>query len=360
MLPTAWLTLPAPGDRTVARLRRKVRLLAVRALVTAHGGATLSRVQAWLTRALRSRPDAVLEAVGHPDVLAPALTLAAGMGRPRDLLDQAVPALLIELGAPDEDVLWDRPVQLRGVRAGGVFVHRLGAELQDGRPVPASTDVPCGPVRFCTQDTNPLAALEEHPDKDGNAVDLGGRPVEEWVAELEASMALIEHLPGWHEELPTSCSRLIPVGYHPEMHLSASYREAPGVAYLTLHPSRLTLAEAVVHETQHTKLNLLSWLDPVLHNGRTEWTASPVRPDMRPLMGVLLAAHAFVPVAALHAAWASAGVADGPDFERRRAEVLASNRQALDVVIEKGEPSALGRRVVTELDALQRHLEGLL
>ncbi|MCP4806970.1 MAG: hypothetical protein GY913_18115 [Proteobacteria bacterium] len=357
MLPTAWLSLPAPGDRTVERLLRKVRLLAVRTLLTTHGGATLSRVQAWLTRSLRARPDAVLEAVGHPDVLAPLLVLTAGLRPAQAMLDQAVPALLVELGAPVEDVLWDRAVDLRGERSAGVFVTRQGAQLQDGRPIPATRDVPCGPVLFGVGDTNPLADLEEHPDKDGNAVDLGGRTPAEWVEALEDAIGLIEYLPGWYEELPSSCKRLIPVGYHPERHLSASYREAPGVVYLTLHPSRLTLAEAIVHEVQHSKLNLLSRLDPILHNGRTEWTASPVRPDMRPLMGVLLAAHAFVPVAALHHALAEAGVCQGPDFERRRADVLATNREALDIVWSKGEPSDHGRRLIHELDGLQRFLE---
>ena len=66
--------------------------------------------------------------------------------------------------------------------------------------------------------------------------------------------------------------RVVPVGFHAEQHLSASYREAPGLVYLTLHPSPLTLAEAIIHETQHVKLNALSWLDPISHNGHSEWS----------------------------------------------------------------------------------------
>ena len=118
-------------------------------------------------------------------------------------------------------------------------------------------------------------------------IDLGGRSPAQWVEALGAALSLVEQaLPGWMAELPVSLRRIIPVGWEPERHLSASYREAPGLCYLTLHPDPLTLAEAIVHETQHGKLGVLLHLDPVLHNGRTTWTQSPVRPDLRPLMGV--------------------------------------------------------------------------
>ena len=47
---------------------------------------------------------------------------------------------------------------------------------------------------------------------------------------------------------------------------------------MTLHPDALVMAEALVHETQHGKLHTLMRLDPVLVNGDTHWTSSPVRP----------------------------------------------------------------------------------
>src|SRR5690606_5269945 len=111
-------------------------------------------------------------------------------------------------------------------------------------------------------------------------------------------------LPELRVEIGANLQRVVPVGCDDKRHFSASYREAPGLVYLSLHPSPLTMAEAIVHETQHAKLNALGWLDPVLHNGHDTWTSSPVRPDLRPLMGVLMAVHAFIPVAALHGALA--------------------------------------------------------
>ena len=95
-------------------------------------------------------------------------------------------------------------------------------------------------------------------------------------------------------ELASTTDRLVPVGFEPEMHLSASYREAPGTVYLTLHPDPLTMAEAIIHETQHGKLNRLMWLDPVLRNGYILGmveAAGEARSSTA--AGVLLAVHAF-------------------------------------------------------------------
>ena len=176
-----------------------------------------------------------------------------------------------------------------------------------------------------------------------------------------SALALVEAaLPAWYAELPVAVSRLLPVGYEPERHFSASYREAPGVCYLTLHPDPLTMAEAVVHEAQHNKLNLLYLLDPVLINGASAWTSSPVRPDLRPLNGVLLAAHAFVPVAALHARLAAAGhpISETPIFARRREEVLESNRQGLATLDALAAPTPRGAPVRAALRALDAAVRG--
>jgi HEXXH motif-containing protein len=118
------------------------------------------------------------------------------------------------------------------------------------------------------------------------------------------------------------------------------------------------MAEAIVHETQHGKLNLLSWLDPVLRNGHSCFTESPVRPDPRPLMGVLLALHAFVPVAALHRALAEARhpVAATERFARRRAEVIVANGRSLAALRDLAEPTANGRLVLEGLAQLHAEL----
>jgi HEXXH motif-containing protein len=198
--------------------------------------------------------------------------------------------------------------------------------------------------------------VEEHPGKQGNATDLAERSVDEWCAALNQALALIEvGLPALYAELTHTLRRVVPVGYHPERHLSASYTEAPGLIYMTLHPDPLTLAEAIVHETQHGKLNALLWHDAVLINGRTEWTTSPVRDDLRPLMGVLLAVHAFVPVARLHRGLAEAGhpIAAMEPFQMRREAVLASNADGLRTLYRLGQWTEQGARLRNALGRMQ-------
>ena len=230
------------------------------------------------------------------------------------------------------------------------------ASLPVTGPQPEDAHVPLARGHLSLHDTNPLWSVEEHPGKHGNATDLAERSVEEWRAALNEALAIIEAgLPGLYAELSQTLRRVVPVGYHAERHLSASYTEAPGLIYMTLHPDPLTLADAIIHETQHGKLNALLWHDVVLGNGRTEWTTSPVRDDLRPLMGVLLAVHAFVPVARLHRGLADRRhpIAQTEPFRARREAVLASNADGLATLYRLGQWTDLGARLRDGLTRMQ-------
>jgi HEXXH motif-containing protein len=209
-----------------------------------------------------------------------------------------------------------------------------------------------GKVALALYDPNPLAALETHPEKQGNALDLGGREPEQWMQTLRSALRLVASaVPALYAEMQEHLQLVVPVGYEPERHLSASYREYAGAVYVTLHPSPLTVAEALIHEFQHNKLNLLTHLDPVLVNGQTSLHASPVRPDQRPLIGILLAAHAFVAVAELYRRLYVAGAREG-SLVSRLAAVTDSNEEALDVLRREARPTDVGRRLLLELETL--------
>ena len=230
------------------------------------------------------------------------------------------------------------------------------------RIAPILRDAPISDLRldrlYVWSEDEGARVLREGGVPNGNALDLGGHPPEAWVSALNEALALVKKaLPGWHADLPRSVARIVPVGFGAERHLSASYREAPSQVYMSLHPDPLTLAEAIVHEGQHGKLNRLLWLDPVLENGWSDWAPSPVRPDLRPLLGVLLAVHAFVPVALLHERLAEHPWPDPQRFVQRRAEVLAGNRNGLEILAERARPTPAGQRLLREIQALQARLE---
>lgn len=218
---------------------------------------------------------------------------------------------------------------------------------------------PLGPSMALTlADNNPLAMLEAHPDKHGNAVDLGGHPPETWCKTLRDALDLVgRYLPTLREELELFVHQVVPVGYDAHKHLSASYQEALGTIYLTLHPSLMTMTEALIHEFSHNKVNALFELDPVLENAFWPLYTSPVRPDPRPLHGIVLAVHAFQPVARLYELMLAQ---DAPEsrqgsFRERYARIRSANRRGVEVLLAHARPTPLGQGLLEEFQRWDAH-----
>jgi HEXXH motif-containing protein len=228
-----------------------------------------------------------------------------------------------------------------------------GASLRAGAVLVEAPYYPiAGGMVLALADNNPLSMFEAHPDKEGNAIDLGGRPAEEWTGVLREALDLVEaHLPELRREMDLYVQQIVPVGYHEERHLSASYQEAIGTIYMTLHPSLMTMTEALIHEFSHNKINALFELDPVLENAFSPLYTSPVRPDPRPLHGVLLAVHAFLPVARLYERMIEAGhpLAQNDAFTSRFARIRQINAEGAEVVLVNGVPTEVGRALLDEI-----------
>jgi HEXXH motif-containing protein len=338
-----------------------------------------------VSRALRADRRAALACFASPTVATPIRCLPLAAAEPRfaarisDAAARMLPHLALELALRrllDGGFTWEAPIARLASPALGVALHppaaplhfssgRLAAgaasidldppALAAGGPFrPAPAWIPVGPSRLALSDDNPIADLEAHPDKAGNAFDLGGRTAAEWTAALAGAFAPIaRHLPEIQREMAALLHEIVPVGYQAERHLSASYCEAIGTVYLTLHPNPLTLAEALVHEFQHTKLNLAGHAAPLLENALSPLYPSPVRPDPRPLHGVLLAAHAFLAVAVLHRRMRAAG-AWSPDAERRLSEIDLKNHEAMELLRAHASPTPDGRDLLSDLDQLDR------
>ncbi len=218
-----------------------------------------------------------------------------------------------------------------------------------------------GDIVLALADNNPLALVEAHPDKSGNAIDLGGHAPGAWATALRTAFDRIaRHLPDLRAEMNLHISQLVPVGWDPLKHLSASYQEILGTIYLTLHPSQMTLSEALIHEFSHNKLNALFELDDVLENAWSPLYASPVRPDPRPLHGVLLAVHAFLPVARLYERMIASGdpEADHEGFRGRFAEIRRINREGAQLVLAEARPTEVGRGLVEEIGRWDAYYAG--
>lgn len=252
-----------------------------------------------------------------------------------------------------------RLVLLKGEQRAEVDLHDLAsARLPDGVVASRPYHVIDGELRLALVDNNPLSGEEAHPDKLGNALDLGGQPLDAWLGTLGRALSLVqERLPELGAELRLCMQTLVPVGYDAQKHLSASYGEAIGTAYLTLHPDLMTMTEALIHEFSHNKINALSRLEPLLHNAFSPLVSSPVRPDPRPLHGVLLAVHAFVPVARLYEQMLLADheLSRSPTFAARYRQLVGKNREGTATLVTHAEPTDMGRAVLDELRRWDAH-----
>lgn len=319
--------------------------------------ASVSTLVRCLRNAVRSRDDARLK----PFELSRALRAQVGFelalaGQlPDGLSVTRPPRRLLSLAARAAITLPAGPVTFR---SGTIEADGCRFELADQAGL-AHPYVPVtGDIVLALEDNNPLAMYEAHPDKQGNAIDLGGQSVEAWRDTLRQALGLVEEfLPPLRGEIDLFVQQLVPVGYDEHRHLSASYQEGIGTIYLTLHPNLMTMTEALIHEFSHNKINALFELDAVLENAWWPLYASPVRPDPRPLHGVVLAVHAFQPVARLYEAMIAAGHpgSKNPDFLRRYEQVKTVNREGAAVVLGHGRPTAVGQGLLDEMRRWNEH-----
>lgn len=358
--------LGAPGMRAsgaeVAAFQRAVGL-ALKANVGAIASALRSPTAGVLLRCLR--PDragggAAREGLAEELMAAVGFELARAGALAAPLRLKRLPARVLSLSARVEVTLPEDAsglvlengravIERGGGRAEALDLDRL-AGAQVSRPyLPIEGE---GGIVLALADNNPLAMVEAHPEKGGNAIDLGGRPAEAWIAALRGALATIErYLPDLRREMELFIHQIVPVGWDAERHLSASYQEAIGTIYLSLHPSPMTMAEALLHEFSHNKLNALFELDPVLENAWWPLYASPVRPDPRPLHGVLLAVHAFLPVARLYERMIEEGSAEAQSaaFTERFARIRRTNREGAEVVLAHARPTGVGAGLLEEI-----------
>jgi HEXXH motif-containing protein len=397
------LTIPEPGSTTARDVlsRSLGRLLPdlaaiPRALPTgARGRAELEATIAAVQRATRERAGAaaVLSSLRSPTVGALLRSLrnelrraAIDPARAEAMLTDLSATLAFELalaGALDGELWLTRlPPRILSLAAraaivipdgakgmifapGRAIVEREGERIELDLPAIAAGDDPTRPgiverpyhpvvgaMVLAAADNNPRAAFGAEPWEPGNPVDLGGHAPAEWAASLGAALEIIAaHLPDLWREIALYIREFVPTGHHPETHRSASYRESIGAIYITLHPNVMTLAEAIIHEFSHNKLHALFELDAVIENDAAARFSSPVRPDPRPLRGVLLAVHAFLPVARLYEKMTEAGhpLALGHYFPERFAQIRGLNREGASTVFAHAKPTPVGRALLDEM-----------
>ena len=366
MLPEYFLLIPPTVDQRFSSLQRKSRLLLLRLFLqdsfsdcTPEFRKSIIRFQRFLTTMTRKNGQDILHALGQIDVSTNIRSAILRLRPPQKLLSYAIPKFLTLLPKTQEHFVWNHPLPIEMGSAQRMVYNGNMTEVQhhDGTITSFVYEPPhifSNAIEFSLFDSNPLAQEEAHPEKEGNSIDLGGHDTKEWYNTIEKAFGYIKiALPTWYNTLPQILQRIVPVGFDEQKHLSASYQNALGLAYMTLHPDAFKIAEAIIHESQHNKLNTLLWLDPIAKNGESEWTTSPIRPDLRPIKGVLLAVHAFLPVAALYLKHKK----DHPFLEKRLESVIKSNERALETLNQKMQATKLGEKLLFHMNHLHKAIK---
>ena len=181
----------------------------------------------------------------------------------------------------------------------------------------------------------------------------------EWTKLLdEAWRILTSRHPGFAAELAGGMSTLIPLESEGAF-TGASSSIAFGAIAMTRKFSAVDLAEALVHELQHSKMNALLDLVELVDPNFGELLYAPWRDDPRPPSGLLHGILAFLTAVEFWRTQLGQDEADGRhawfSYAYRRQQV----RRTADVLLASGALTDLGRRFVESLSDRLAAAEGI-
>ena len=163
-----------------------------------------------------------------------------------------------------------------------------------------------------------------------------------FAEDLNRAVGLLARL--WPDALtllPLEIQAVVPL--RSDRVLSYSGSAARGVVFLGDCPRNpLWYSELLVHEFSHTWLNTLMAIVPILGNNPKAEYRSPWRADPRPLLGILLGAHAFAVVLELLCRAIGAGVLDDEVIADRIAYEWVRIKEGLAVARLHGEWTSAG------------------
>ncbi|ONI70677.1 hypothetical protein ALI144C_49595 [Actinosynnema sp. ALI-1.44] len=172
---------------------------------------------------------------------------------------------------------------------------------------------------------------------------------ERWRALLDDAWdLLVRRHPGYARELSAGLRSIAPI-FDDRTMVGSSSSAAFGAVALSSTVSPTALAEILVHELQHSKLNALMELVTLCDDDAGQRWYAPWRDDPRPLAGLLHGLYAFISVVEF---WRLQRDPDGDAARVREADYVFAYRrhqlrQAVRVVQSASELTELGSHLVT-------------
>jgi uncharacterized protein len=158
--------------------------------------------------------------------------------------------------------------------------------------------------RLAVEDLDPFRDCHDWPAADR----LPGPAWRSWQRGLVAAgQHLTGTVPGYARVLGAGLRAVVPLRPSGAAGRSATARQAFGAVAVALPATSSELAELLLHEFQHVKLNVLLDLHPLIDPGYRRRISVPWRDDPRPAEGALHGAYAFLALAHLRRAEGDTG-----------------------------------------------------
>lgn len=210
--------------------------------------------------------------------------------------------------------------------------------------------------------TNPDIEKHSHPDhkRDNISITFGSKDPAEWRALFAKAFDILQLVsPDFMYEINSVIRKIIPFDVSEGVHNSWSYSNAIGhlvMSYpVAVEYPELVLLEAILHEYNHNKLNLILQTESLTLNDRREIYYSPYRPDARHIHGIFLGVHAI--------AWAYwviwnahiSGIISLPEKWQEKAVLyVLKNWLSLQVIDSHAQLTPLGKNILEEIRSIHR------
>lgn len=222
--------------------------------------------------------------------------------------------------------------------------------------------IPWTSIALTTDFYNPDIDKHAHPNhiRDNIWVTFGIKAPEDWRALFAKSFEIVAKVsPGFMVEINQMIRKIVPFDVSNGVHNSWSYTDVVGhllMSYPTgMNYGEYALLEAILHEYNHNKLNLIMQTETLVLNDRRELYYSPYRPDARHIHGIYLWLHAI--------AWAywviwnahASGILKLPEYWQRKSILyVLKNGLSLQVLDQYAQLSPLGRELLEEMRAVHK------
>jgi HEXXH motif-containing protein len=263
-------------------------------------------------------------------------------------------------------------IRVNATRSGSVEKIDQGTLLVRGgeRAPPLPVQVGRVPEQFSTD----VVGLRSCPSiclafDEGVVETVVGRRIEvdassrgESIDRARAALDLLEGLKG--DSLAHHVRRyvryVVPISGGPRSRASFSYRDAPGIVFLSTDTTPEWTAEAMVHEAAHIELAARLGRHPAFSETRDTLFYSPWKSEPRPAEAVLHGAFSFWRVGQFLHACIQSGIGS---FETRRRSIQTLHRVTLALVqLKRAQRTPEGEDLIREIEdgmtALRRGLGG--